>query len=80
MYIVYCALIVYSCIPIQLNFFPFIQSNILNILFKCFVSINFRSQTLLFDYFPIIVQYSDPGNVFQVFRSHKEVTIICNLG
>jgi hypothetical protein len=40
-------------------------------------------KTILFDYFfyscLIIVQYSDPGNVFQVFWSCKEVTIICNL-
>jgi hypothetical protein len=34
---------------------------------------------LIFNQCPIIVQYSDPGNVFQICQSRKEVTFICNL-
>jgi hypothetical protein len=70
---VYCTLCIY-CIFLHSDsiwFLSFIQSNIQ---FKCYVSVNFQFQSnivrlLLSD----IVQYSDPGNVFQVFRSHKEV-------
>ncbi len=45
-----------------------------------FVWLNISSLTaLLFDYFLIIVHYSDTGNVFKVFQSQKQQSLINNI-
>ncbi len=71
MYIVHCAFTVYSCNSIC--FFSF-WSVKLSVQMLCFNQLSILKQ-----YYLIIVQYSDPRNVFQVFQSCKEVTITCNL-
>jgi hypothetical protein len=75
MYIIHCALlcILYSD---SIQFLFSSQINKLKYLFQLSFNSVVRS---LFNRFLIIVQYADPGNVFQVFCSCKELTITCNL-
>ncbi len=70
----YYLLCIYSifCIPAHFSFLFFIRSNLS---VQMFVSVKFQFNSivrLLSNHCLIIVQYSDPGNVFQVYRSPKE--------
>jgi hypothetical protein len=73
-----CTYIVYLLYILAYRFNSFFFFVKLSISFKCLFSLNFQLLNnivqLLYNYCSIIVQYSYPGNVFQVFRSCKEVT------
>jgi hypothetical protein len=79
MYVIYCVFIVYSAFRLVSVFLSFVQSNLqFKYLFSVKFQVNSFVQSLL-EFHLIIVQYSYPEIVFQVYQSCKKVTITCHL-
>ncbi len=75
-FIIHLLHILYSDL-IQFLFFHSVKTFSSNACFS-YLSISRQYCLIILWLMLVFVQYYEPGNVFQVFRSHKEVTITCN--